>query len=58
MKSIFFSSKDGGELLFYFSLSILVLGRQIEESKFPERFGNVLLLLYLFWKSLDQEKSK
>ena len=34
----FFTSKDGGELLFYFSLAILdlgILGRQIEESKFP-----------------------
>ena len=58
MKSIFFISKDVGELLFFFSLAILVLGRQIEESKFQKRFGNVLLLLYLFWKSLDQEKNK
>ena len=41
IKSIFFfTSKDGGELLFYFSLAILDLGipgRQIEESKFPRR---------------------
>ena len=40
----------------YFSLAILDLGRQIEESKFQERFKDVLLLLYLLWKSLDQEK--
>ena len=36
--NFFFTSKDGGELLFYFSLAILdlgILGRQIEESKFP-----------------------
>ena len=42
----------------YFSLAILDLERQIEESKFPRTVWSVLLLLYLFWKSLDQEKVK
>ena len=31
IKSIFFYCKDGGELLFYFSLAVLGLERQIEE---------------------------
>ena len=31
----YFTCEDGGELLFFFSLAILDLGRQIEESKFP-----------------------
>ena len=35
----------------YFSLGILDLGRQIEESKFSRAYRNVLLLLYLFFKS-------
>ena len=30
----------------------------LKNLSFQERFRNVLLLLYLFWKSLDQEKGK
>ena len=43
----FFYCKDGGELLFYFSLAILDLERQIEESKFPMTILEMLLLLFI-----------
>ena len=47
IKSIFFYCKDGGELLFYFSLAILDLERQIEESKFPLTILEMFFCLYI-----------
>ena len=59
IKSIFFYCKDGGELVFYFSLAILDLERQIEEIQVSnDDFRNVLLLFISSGKSLYQEKSK
>ena len=42
----------------FFLLLFLILGGRLKNLSFQEGFRNVLLLLYLFWKSLDQEKSK
>ena len=42
----------------YFSLAILDVEGRLKNLSFQEGFRNVLLLLYLFWKSLDQEKGK
>ena len=41
-----------------FLLLFLMLKGRLKNLCFQERFRNVLLLLYLFWKSLDQEKGK
>ena len=41
-----------------FLLLFLILGGRLKNLSFKELFRNVLLLLYLFWKSLDQENRK
>ena len=55
IKSIFFYCKDGRELLFYFSLAILDLERQIEESKFPM---TILEMFFYFLSLLEKLVSR